>query len=122
MSEKVKVQYRKWLNKKGLTEFDQIFPSNLELWLDLIYRYMHDDLVLLKSVPHEYSEEFFFDFLLRKLVAEPHEYVLYPPALKFFYKFLREKGYIAESVSEDIIETIDKIEPQFIDLLRERFG
>jgi len=56
---------------------------------------------------------------LRKLIAEPHEYVLYPPALGFFNKFLLEKGCIAKSTSKDLIGTIDKIEPHFIAMFYE---
>jgi hypothetical protein len=120
MQEVVQGRYEKWLSEKGLTEWSQIFASNLELFFSFIYRYMHDDLVILKSVPPEYFEEFFFDFLLRKLIAEPHEYVLYPPTLKFFYRFLLEKGYMPDS--ERTIGTIDALEPEFMDILRERFG
>lgn len=122
MEEEVRGRYEKWLDEKGLNEWSPIFASNLELFLNFIYRYMHDDLVVLESVPPEYFEEFFFDYLLRKLIAEPHEYVLYPPTLKFFYEFLLEKGYIQESERRGIVEVIDEMEPEFIGVLRERFG
>ena len=71
MQEVVQGRYEKWLNEKGLIEWNQIFASNLELFLIFIYRYMHDDLVILQSVPPEYFEEFFFDYRFRKLIAEP---------------------------------------------------
>jgi hypothetical protein len=121
MEEQVQDQYEEWLNEKGLAEWSQDFASNLELFLNFIYRYMHDDLVVLKAVPHEYLEEFFSDYLLRKLIAEPHEYAVYPPAIKFFYGFLQEKGYIDEVASKGILEIIDQIEPELIEVLRERF-
>jgi hypothetical protein len=122
MEEEVKDRYEKWLNEKDLAEWSQTFSSNLELFLNFIYRYMHDDLVILKSVQPEYFEEFFFDYLLRKLIAEPHDYVTYPPAVKFFYVFLNDKGYIGEGVGKGIFEIIDEMEPEFIGVLRERFG
>jgi len=122
MEEEVRGRYEKWLNEKGLTEFAQIFGSNLDMFLNFIYRYVHGAPAILKSVAPERFEEFLFDHLLRKLVAEPHEYVLFPPTLKLFYEFLLEKGYIAELESKDIIETIDGMEPEFIDVLREQFG
>ena len=122
MEERVKERYEIWLDEKGLNEWSQTFASNLELFLNFIYRYMHDDLVILKSAPLEYLEEFFFDYLLRKLITEPHEYVIYEPTLKFFYMFLQEKGYMDELESKGIIQIIDEMEPEFIGVLRARFG
>ena len=79
MEEAVKQLYEEWVNQKGATEWSQTFVFNLELSPNFIYRYMHDDLVILKSVPPEYFEEFFFDYILRKLITESHEYVIYAP-------------------------------------------
>ena len=75
---------------------------------------------MLRSVPPAYLEEFLFDYLLRKLIAEPHEYVTFPPTLKFFYRFLSEKGYLPGP--ESVIQVIDALEADFIEVLRERFG
>jgi hypothetical protein len=112
--------FEKWLNEKGSTGHSETFAFNMELFLNFIYRYMHDDLVILSSVPPAYLEEFLFDYLLRKLITEPHDYVTFPPALKYFYRFLYEKGYMPDP--ESIIQVIDALEPQFIEVLRERFG
>jgi hypothetical protein len=122
MEEQVKEQYEKWLDAKGLTEWSQTFATDLEIFLNFIYRYIHEDLVVLKSIPPEYFEEFFFDYLLRKLITEPQEYAVYPPMVKFFFRFLEEKRYIGKSESSSVIEIIDEMEPVFIDVLRERFG
>jgi hypothetical protein len=81
---------------------------------------MHDDTVVLKSVPDIYFLEFFEDFLLRKMMVEPLEYVYWPPALKLFYRFLHEKGYLDNQ--EDLIRKIDKLEPYFIEVLRKQFS
>ena len=75
---------------------------------------------VLKSVPDLYFLEFFEDFLLRKMMVEPIEYVYWPPALKLFYRFLHEKGYLDNQ--EDIIREIDKLEPYFIEVLRKQFS
>ncbi|MBW2340736.1 MAG: hypothetical protein JRF50_10405 [Deltaproteobacteria bacterium] len=81
---------------------------------------MHDDIVVLKSVPDIYLVEFFEDFLIRKMMAEPNEYVYWPPALKLFYLFLHEKGYLNNH--KEIIKKIDKIEPYFIKVLKKQFS
>jgi hypothetical protein len=47
-----------------------------------------------------------------KLIAEPHEYVSFPPTLKLFYRFLHEKGYIADPENVNLV--IDTLGPNFI--------
>jgi hypothetical protein len=113
-------RFEKWLTAKGLKEDIQDFSFCLQPYLDFIYGYMHDDTVVLKSVPDIYFLEFFEDFLLRKMMAEPMEYVYWPPALKLFYRFLHEKGYLDNQ--EDMIRKIDKLEPYFIEVLRKQFS
>ena len=122
MAEEAQERYEHWLNEKGLSHWGQRFAANLEIFLNFIYYYTHDDLVMLKLVPPEYFAQFFFDYLLRKVITEPQEYVVYPPAVKFFYRFLHEKDYIHEEMSKIIINVIDEMEPEFIDVLRKRFG
>ena len=113
-------RFEKWLTAKGLKEDIQDFSFCLQTYLDFIYGYMHDDTVVLKSVPDIYFLEFFEDFLLRKMMVEPLEYVYWPPALKLFYRFLHEKGYLDNP--EDMIMKIDKLEPYFIEVLRKQFS
>ena len=36
-------------------------------------------------------EEFFMDWLMRKVMVKPPEYTQWPPALRLFYRFLAEK-------------------------------
>ncbi|MFO7555762.1 MAG: hypothetical protein R6W88_11230 [Desulfobacterales bacterium] len=113
-------RFEKWLTAKGLKEGIEKLSFCLQTYLDFIYAYMHDDTVVLKSVPDIYFLEFFEDFLLRKIMVEPLEYVYWPPALKLFYRFLHEKGYLDNQ--EDLIRKIDKIEPYFIEVLRKQFS
>jgi hypothetical protein len=113
-------RFEKWLTAKGLKEGIENFSFCLQTYLDFIYAYMHDDTVVLKSVPDIYFLEFFEDFLLRKMMVEPLEYVYWPPALKLFYRFLHEKGYLDNQ--EDLIRKIDKLEPYFIEVLRKQFS
>jgi hypothetical protein len=116
-------RFEKWLNKKRLSkDIKQFqFPSCIESYLQFIYGYMHDDIVTLKIISRHYIEEFFEDYLLRKMILEnPAEYVEWIPALKLFYRFLYEKEYIADP--DDIIGAIDSLEPDFIEILRKRFS
>lgn len=112
--------FEKWLIAKGLKGDVQDFSFCLHTYLDFIYGYMHDDIVILKSVPNIYLVEFFEDFLLRKMMVEPNEYVYWPPALKLFYQFLDEKGYLDNH--KKMIEKIDSIEPYFIEVLKKQFS
>ncbi len=113
-------RFEKWLMSKGLKKNIQDFSHCLQPYLDFIYGYMHDDTVVLKAVPDIYFLEFFEDYLLRKMMVEPMEYVYWPPALKLFYRFLHEKGYLDNP--DDLIRKIDKVEPYFIEVLRKQFS
>ncbi|MFO7889239.1 MAG: hypothetical protein R6V04_02755 [bacterium] len=118
MEEKCKKCYKKWLIFKGVEEYSKDFPFYIEIYLNFIYRYMHKDDINLKTVLPVYIEEFFVDHILRKVIIEPQEYIMWPPALKLFYNFLYEIGYLNRP--EKIIKLVDGIEPQFINILRDR--
>lgn len=109
-----------WLQKKGVPiKITRDFPFLAEIFLNFVYRYMHDDLIVIKSVKATYFEEFLFDHVLRKVMMEPHEHVDWPPVLKLLYIFLYEKEYLDDPAS--FIAVIDDFEPRFVDALRGRF-
>ncbi len=119
LKEECMKQFKKWLVDKRLSEEIISLYDCINIYFDFIYGYMHDDIVLLKSVPPVYFEEFFRDFLLRKMYVEPNEYVYWPPVLKLFYRFLYEKGYFENP--DYFIKEIDYIEPHFIEVLGKQF-
>jgi hypothetical protein len=84
-------RFRQWLIAKGLSEHAADFADCPFIFFDFVYGYMHDDVIVLKTVSDRYWMEFFEDFLIRKMMAAPAEYILWPPALKLFYRFLHEK-------------------------------
>jgi len=120
LEEKCKERFEKWLIFKGVKEYSEAFPYNVEIYLNFIYRYMHEDEINLKTVTPIYIEEFFVDHVLRKVMVEPHEYIEWPPALKLFYNFLNEIGYLERP--QTIIKLLDKIEPVFIKILQTRYS
>jgi hypothetical protein len=63
-------------------------------------------------------EEFFMDWLIRKVMVKPPEYTQWPPALRLFYRFLSEKGYLDDP--EPILKGLYAIEPTFIALVKQR--
>jgi hypothetical protein len=91
-----------------------------ELLCNFVYGYLHEDAFVLKSIPPGYLAVFFSDFVLRKVVIEPHLYTYLPASIKLFYRFLWEKKYLDNPAP--VISAIDEIEPHFIVILRERFG
>jgi hypothetical protein len=113
-------RFRQWLIAKGLGEHAEDFADCPFIFLDFVYGYMHDDVIVLKTVSDRYWMEFFEDFLIRKMMAAPAEYILWPPALKLFYQFLHEKGYLNNP--DKVIGRIDKIEPYFIKGLKHQFS
>jgi hypothetical protein len=62
--------------------------------------------------------EFFMDWLMRKVMVKPPEYTQWPPALRLFYRFLSEKGYLDDP--EPIIAGLQAIEPAFIAMVKQR--
>lgn len=112
--------FEEWLIVKGLKDYAEDFSFCPDIYLNFIYAYMHDDIIILKSVPPIYFVEFFEDYLLRKMMVKPHEYISWPPALKLFYQFLHEKGYLDNH--KEIIEEIDVVAPYFIEVLRKQFS
>jgi hypothetical protein len=120
VKDKCEERFRQWLVAKGLDEHAEDFAGCLFIFFDFVYGYMHDDVIIIKTVADQYWMEFFEDFLIRKMMAAPAEYILWPPALKLFYQFLHEKGYLNNP--DKIIGRIDKIEPYFIEVLKHQFS
>lgn len=120
MKEQSKERFNKWLVDKGVIKYSKEFPPYIEIYLNFIYQYNHDDKITLRSVLPIYIEEFFVDHILRKLFVEPYEYIMCSPALKLFYNFLYEKGYLKNH--KHIIKLFNEIEPHFITILRDRFS
>ena len=109
-------RYHHWLKTKGLSDiYSNEFPFCVETYLNFIYRYGTGEL---RDVSPYAIEEFFMDHLMRKVMAKPPEYTFWPPALRLFYIFLSEKGYLDDS--EPMIELFHDIEPDFIALVKKR--
>lgn len=115
-----KERYGKWLRDKGLDEYAEEFTFYIETFLNFIFRYEHWETVLLRTASGVVFEEFFADHLLRKVVMEPQRYVECVPAIRLFYKFLAEKGYLVDPTP--FISILDRIEPNFLQSLRKHFG
>lgn len=112
-------RFGQWLLDKGMSDWSDFFPFCVQPYLSFIYQYGHDSHVFLNNISIAYLREFFYDYLLRKVLVEPNQYIYWPPALKFFQRFLQEKGYFKKALQ--IIKKIDKIEPDFIEILRQRY-
>jgi hypothetical protein len=109
-------RYQHWLQAKGVPEtYSEQFPFCVETYLNFIYQY---DAGNLRDVSPEALAEFFLDYLLRKVMAQPPEYTHWPPALRLFYRFLAEKGYLDDP--EPIVAGLYAIEPDFIALVKQR--
>jgi len=113
-------RFEQWLLEKGLDGRSRDFAYCLHSYLDFVYAYMHDDIVTLKNISAGYVAEFFADYLLRKVMADPHKYVEWPPALKLFYEFLGEKNYTDNP--KQFIDLFTAIEPDFVGTLRRRYA
>lgn len=109
-------RYFYWLQAKGVPETlcDQ-FSACIEPYLTFIYQY---DAGSVLDVLPDALEEFFMDWLMRKVMVKPPEYTQWPPALRLFYRFLAEKGYLDNP--EPILKGLHAIEPEFIALVRQR--
>jgi hypothetical protein len=110
-----------WLGNKGVVEYQDIFTYFSHVYVAFIYGYSHEEPTILKSGPGKYVVEFMVDFLLRKPSVEPWQYTLCPAAIKLFYTFLFEKIYLVD-YPKQMIGLIDRLEPHFLEILKERFS
>ena len=109
-------RYQHWLQAKGVPEtYSAQFPFCVETYLNFIYQY---DAGNLRDVSPEALVEFFLDYLLRKVMAQPPEYTQWPPALRLFYRLLSEKGYLDDP--QPMMAALHAIEPDFIALVKQR--
>ena len=107
-----------WLKAKGVTEKEtHAFPYCVEVFFDFIYRYTAGTLARAQSVEFE---DFLRDHLVRTLMIQPDDYALWPPAIRFFYRFLAEKGYLADA--QPVINLVTSLEPEFIAYLKQQFA
>ena len=89
--------FDKWLIAKGVEESRQELVWFPETLCNFVYGYLHEDVFVLNSIPPAYLAVFFSDFVLRKVVIEPHMYTYIPASTKLFYKFLWEKEVRGQS-------------------------
>jgi hypothetical protein len=109
-------RYHHWLRAKGVPEtLSQQLSFCLEPYLTFIYQY---DAGSVLDVWPDAIEEFFMDWLMRKVMVKPPEYTQWPPALRLFYRFLSEKGYLDDP--ELMLKGLYDIEPAFIELVKSR--
>ena len=90
-----------------------VFP---ESFLEFVYRYHAAPLTSLESVD---VYDFLHDHLLRKVSIRPDEYVFWPPAIRLFYRFLGEQGYIDDPTP--FVRLFTQAEPEFIALLKKLY-
>lgn len=108
-----------WLTGKGVDEDmanDFIFKA--EFFINFIYNYGCTD--ILRNTDYGCFDEFFYDFVLRKIMMEPGEHVEWVPALRLFFIFLAEKGYVEDATP--FVEAINGFEEPFLSLLRTEYG
>lgn len=109
-------RYQQWLRAKGVPEIlSQQFAFCLDPYLTFIFQYDGGNV---QAIVPDVLEEFFMDWLLRKVMVKPPEYTQWPPALRLFYRFLAEKGYLDDP--EPLIASLYAIEPDFIALVKQR--
>lgn len=119
--DKAEKQYGKWFEDRGFPEEFHDLPYCIDIYFDFVYGYLHDHVVTLKTITLSYLTEFFDDFLIRKFyVTDPQEYTKWPPAIKLFYLFLKDKGYM-ESI-DSVTSLINVLELRLMEVLRKQFG
>lgn len=115
------ITFKAWLDGKGVTdELNEEFVYLATFFVNFVYQYSHDDTGILRNTDDLFFEDFFYDFVLRKVMMEPNEHVNWIPALRLFFIFLAEKGYI-DDASHYVIP-LDTFEEPFLQLLRKEYG
>ncbi|GAK49344.1 hypothetical protein U14_00566 [Candidatus Moduliflexus flocculans] len=110
-------RYFEWLKAKGVQEeYNNAFPYCIEIFLNFVYRHNAGTLEILQY--HE-LEDFLLYHLVREVEIRPEDYVLWLPAIRFFYRFLGEKGYMREP--QPMIQMVNAIESNFLKFLENTF-
>jgi len=112
--------YKKWLSDKGVPQEFLGLSGCLHIYFDFVYGYMHDHVVTMKTITLNYLTEFFEDFLIRKVYGDPQEYVEWPPAIKLFYLFLKDKEYMTNI--DSITSMINTLELSLMNVLKKQFA
>lgn len=113
-------RFKLWLADRGFPAENHGLSGCLHIYFDFVYGYMHDHVVTLRTITLNYLTELFEDFLIRKVYGDPREYVEWPPAIKLFYLFLKDKGYM-ESI-DSITSMINAMELRLMSVLKKQFG
>lgn len=113
-------RFKQWLADRGIPPEFHHLSGCIYIYFDFVYGYMHGDIVTLKTVTLSYLTEYFEDFLIRKVYGDPQEYVEWPPAIKLFYLFLKDKGYMEDVAS--MTSMINALEFRFMDILKKQFS
>lgn len=113
-------RFKLWLADRGFPAEHHGLSGCLHIYFDFVYGYMHDHVVTMKTITLNYLTEYFEDFLIRKVYGDPQEYVEWPPAIKLFYLFLKDKGYM-ESI-DSITSMINAMELRLMSVLKKQFG
>ncbi|NOX25148.1 MAG: hypothetical protein GXP59_03360 [Deltaproteobacteria bacterium] len=108
-----------WLLAKGLDdELADNFTFKAEFFINFIYSYGCTD--ILCHTDYDCFDEFFYDFVLRKIMMKPNEHVKWVPALRLLFIFLAEKGYV-DNVTP-YVEAVNGFEEPFFSLLCKEYG
>ncbi len=121
MEKQCGIAFKAWLAGKGVTgEFYEDCAYLAAFFVNFVYQYGHDNVGILRNTDELYFEEFFYDFVLRKVIMEPNEHVDWVPALRLFFTFLAEKGYLDDA--GPYVIPLDTFEKPFLQLLRQEYG
>jgi hypothetical protein len=118
--EDAELLFKRWLVDRGYPAENLELAGCIDVYFDFVYGYAHDHVVTLKTITLNYLTEFFEDFLVRKVYGDPQEYVEWPPAIRLFYLFLKDKGYM-DNV-ESMISMINALEPSLMNVLKKQFS
>ena len=121
MEEKCGEVFNVWLEGKGVDpEFISKFAFHATFFTNFVYNYYYEDTDILRNTDDLLFDDFFYDFVLRKIMMEPEEHVDWVPALRLFFLFLAEKGYLDDATF--YVYTIDTFEEPFLQFLRKEYS
>ncbi len=121
MEEQCAKSFRDWMERKGVDQgLAADFAFMATFFTNFVYQYDHDDPGVLSNTDEFFFEDFFYDFVLRKIMMEPEEHVDWAPALRIFFLYLEEVGYFPDAGT--YVDTLNTFEEPFLQLLRREFG
>lgn len=114
----LEIGLEEWLLNKKLPGKFFFLAGNAAFFGQYIYHKKAEKKLTFKNAGKEEIKDFLYNFLLNHMQAQPHDYATWPAGVKLLYTYLDEIKY-CDGASH--LQTIEELEGDYVDFLRQKF-